>query len=294
MTSYTCWIVDAFSDTPLKGNGCGVIFGADALSTQQMQSVAQELNQSETVFFQSPTDEDADYSIRIFTPSQELPFAGHPTLSAAHAFLESQEDSQRSRLTQQCGIGLVPLTIENNGQTCHITMQQRPPVISAVDSQADLVRDVFVDTDTPLIGPAIVSNTGIPWTVIEVAADMLTGPINYNGLRALSEAINSTDIAFYARTETEEPFIKVRTFFEVSNSFREDPVTGSAQGCIAGALWHHGQIPNGDTFRYTATQGTEIGRHGTVSVVIENTGDVSPDIFVGGSAVTTFKGEIFV
>lgn len=105
--------VDVFAPTTFNGNGLAVVFDADGLDTGQMQAFARWMNQSETVFFISPTESDADYAIRIFTPSIELPFAGHPTLGAAHAWLEAGGEPQvPDQLLQQCPAGLIEVRIE--------------------------------------------------------------------------------------------------------------------------------------------------------------------------------------
>jgi predicted PhzF superfamily epimerase YddE/YHI9 len=100
--------VDVFTSQPFKGNPLAVIFDADALDTAQMQAIARWTNLSETVFLLAPTDERADYRVRIFTTQGELPFAGHPTIGSAHAFLDSGRTPKTpGRLVQECGAGLI-------------------------------------------------------------------------------------------------------------------------------------------------------------------------------------------
>ena len=112
--------VDVFAPTAFNGNGLGVVFNADSLSDEQMQHFAQWMNLAETVFFVEPTDEEADYAIRIFTPSTELPFAGHPTLGAAHAWLESGGEAGPSgHLIQECGSWLIPVRVERESSENH-------------------------------------------------------------------------------------------------------------------------------------------------------------------------------
>ncbi|MHC6177609.1 PhzF family phenazine biosynthesis protein [Glutamicibacter sp. X7] len=107
--------VDVFAPSAFNGNGLALVYAADDLSTAQMQHFAQWMNLSETVFFRTPSSAEADYAIRIFTPSTELPFAGHPTLGAAHAFLEEHPElAGAGMLTQECGAGLVPVRVERD------------------------------------------------------------------------------------------------------------------------------------------------------------------------------------
>ncbi len=112
--------VDVFAPTAFNGNGLGVVFEADHLDSTQMQRFAQWLNLSETVFFVTPTEPEADYAIRIFTPTTELPFAGHPTLGAAHAWLESGgQAGTNGHLLQQCDAGLIQVRIERDASEKH-------------------------------------------------------------------------------------------------------------------------------------------------------------------------------
>jgi len=104
--------VDAFSARQLYGNPAAVVFDADDLPSETMQKIAQEMNLSETVFIVKPTTGEADYRARIFTPKSELPFAGHPTVAAAHALLERIPAlAGKSLLRQECGIGIIPVEV---------------------------------------------------------------------------------------------------------------------------------------------------------------------------------------
>lgn len=113
--------VDVFAPTPFNGNGLAVVFAAEGLSTDQMQDFARWINQSETIFFVPPSDSRADYAIRIFTPSTELPFAGHPTLGAAHAWLEAGgQPANPEQLIQECPAGLIDVRIEREPSNTHL------------------------------------------------------------------------------------------------------------------------------------------------------------------------------
>ncbi|WP_183094699.1 PhzF family phenazine biosynthesis protein, partial [Nocardioides stalactiti] len=101
--------VDVFSTVPLQGNPVAVVHDADGLDEEQMAAFARWTNLSETTFLLTPTDPAADYRLRIFTPGGELPFAGHPTLGSAHAWLEAGGSPKGDGLVQECGVGLVPL-----------------------------------------------------------------------------------------------------------------------------------------------------------------------------------------
>lgn len=118
--AYAYQQVDVFAPTPFNGNGLAVVFGAEDLDAAQMQRFARWMNQSETIFFTTPTESQADYAIRIFTPSTELPFAGHPTLGAAHAWLAAGGvPADGEQLTQQCAGGLIEVRIEREAGEHH-------------------------------------------------------------------------------------------------------------------------------------------------------------------------------
>jgi len=101
--------VDVFTSTPYRGNPVAVVLDADGLTTEQMQRFAHWTNLSETTFVLPPTEPGADYLVRIFTPEEELPFAGHPTLGTCHAWLEAGGVPKADTVVQQCEAGLVPL-----------------------------------------------------------------------------------------------------------------------------------------------------------------------------------------
>ena len=288
------WLVDAFTDHVFSGNGCGVIFDADALSAGEKQSIARELNQSESIFFSSPTDRKADYYIRIFTPTQEIPFAGHPTLTAAHVYLEKFAGSARpTSLVQQCGVGLIPIEINYDGHLPRITMVQQTPTIFNLTPQPEAVADLFHQSSDELKNciPPLLVNTGIDWAVVEVPETWITGAVSLAAVMELCAIWNNNDIAVFAKTSQDPALIKVRAFAPLHNII-EDPVTGSAQGCIAAALCHSGFWGTKSEVSYQASQGAEIGREGKVFIRIDSANTDAPVIRVGGHAVTTLRGSV--
>src|SRR6516162_8441353 len=113
MKSVSFQQVDVFTAVPFKGNPVAVVLDGDTLSSEEMQSIAAWTNLSETTFVCTPTDQRADYRLRIFTPKRELPFAGHPTIGSAHAVLRRGfKPRTAGRLVQECGKGLVDIKID--------------------------------------------------------------------------------------------------------------------------------------------------------------------------------------
>ena len=131
--------VDVFTTVPYRGNPLAVVHDADGLTTEQMQRFANWMNLSETTFVLRPSDSGADYRVRIFTPSVELPFAGHPTLGTAHAWLEAGGQSQREGVVvQECGAGLVPVRRDDGGQLRFAA----PPLVRSGPVDAGLAEQI--------------------------------------------------------------------------------------------------------------------------------------------------------
>ena len=127
--------VDVFTGKPFFGNPVAVVIGADSLEAAQMQRIARWTNLSETTFLLKPTQAGADYRLRIFTPHQELPFAGHPTVGSAHAALESgYATAENGKLRQECGAGVLDLSIEDAGGVRRIYVRAPAPKVQAVET----------------------------------------------------------------------------------------------------------------------------------------------------------------
>src|SRR5687767_12398674 len=147
--------VDVFTDRPFYGNPVAVVIGAEALGTAEMQRIAGWTNLSETTFLLKSTR--ADYRLRIFSPRQELPFAGHPTVGSAHAALESGFVPRKKNLTQECGAGIIALTLEDDGR---IFLTGPKPKMDEVKGPIPSI---------PTAGRLIKVNVGPTWIVGEVS-----------------------------------------------------------------------------------------------------------------------------
>jgi len=268
--------VDVFTATALRGNALAVVHGADALDDERMQQLARWTNLSETTFLLAPTDARADYRVRIFTPTGELPFAGHPTLGSCHAWLGRGGVAQRSgAIVQQCAVGLV--RIRSDGEALAFAA----PPLARQEVAAD-------DLD------AVLAALGVGRERLLAAQWLKNGP---NWLTLLLDSAAtvlalSPDAAKMARFATvgvvgAHP-VGTACAFEVRGfvcqpALHEDPVTGSLNAGIAEWLIGAGRAPD----RYVAAQGARLGRAGRVRVVRE--GD---DFWIGGESVTCIRGEI--
>jgi PhzF family phenazine biosynthesis protein len=267
--------VDVFTERPFRGNPVAVVIGGEALDTETMQRIARWTNLSETTFLLE--SERADYRLRIFTPLQELPFAGHPTIGSAHAALEAGFVPRKARLTQECGAGILELSVEERmifvrGPQASIDEVPAREVASALGAPVGNLRRIDV-------GPV--------WVVGEVAsAGILAGlQPDMAALARLSEAFKATGITLFAASGERGAAIHVRSFAP-AHGVPEDPVCGSGNLSVAFYLRHSGQT---DRFgeRYVARQGMQLGRDGRVSVRIDADG-----IRIGGASVTCVDGSL--
>jgi PhzF family phenazine biosynthesis protein len=266
--------VDVFASEPLKGNPVAVVHDADGIGEEEMRGFANWTNLSETTFLLSATHPEADYRLRIFTPSEELPFAGHPTIGSAHAWLEAGGAPRSAdELVQECGAGLLrirrrerlafaapPLLREGS-----VTDAEREQILTALD----LGDDDVVDLSWGDNGPG--------WVVVLMrdAASVLAVRPNWASFGGLDVGV----VGPYPHGS--ECAVEVRAFCP-SIGVVEDPVTGSLNASI-------GQWLAGDRLptSYVASQGTALGRAGRVHV--EKDGDT---VWVGGDAATTIKGSV--
>lgn len=258
--------VDVFSRVPFRGNPVAVVLDAEGLSDEDMARFANWTNLSETTFVLPPTDDRADYRLRIFTPSRELPFAGHPTLGSAAAWLASGGTPQRAdSIVQECGVGLVEL---RRGS------ESGPPAGSPFTAELafaapDLLRSGPLDEEfvaqiatalgidrAEILDHAWVDN-GPGWAAVRLdsAEKVLALTPDFS---AIPDAKLGVVGAHPADSEHE---YEVRAFVP-GVGVAEDPVTGSLNASVAQWLTGQGLVPDS----YTATQGTAIGRAGVISI----------------------------
>jgi PhzF family phenazine biosynthesis protein len=270
--------VDVFTDEPYRGNPLAVVHGADALSSEQMQRVANWTNLSETAFLLTPSRPDADYRVRIFTPAAELPFAGHPTIGSCHAWLEAAGaavgDAVGDEIVQECGAGLVRVR-RTDGRLAFAApplLRSGPvdeSVLGCVVAALGIRHEDVVDAEWIDNGPGWVG------VLLRDAAAVL----------ALRPGVVDLDIGVAGLHPAGSPSaIEVRAFFPKDGATVEDPVTGSLNASLAGWLLRTGRV----RAPYVATQGTALGRAGRVHV---STGDDGV-LWVGGDAVTCIIGSI--
>jgi PhzF family phenazine biosynthesis protein len=275
MPTFSFQQVDVFTAVALKGNPLAVVLGADGLSDAQMASLADWTNLSETTFLLKPTKADADYRVRIFTPTRELPFAGHPTLGSCHAWLGAGHKPKGEFVVQECGAGLI--RIKRDGDRLAFAA---PPLkrAGAVDAPTlnKIASGLRIAPET--IKAANWCDNGPGWVAVLLSTrdEVLALQPDYSVLAGQSMGV----VAPWSAIDGKDAQFEVRAFTQRGT---EDPVTGSLNAGLAQWLIGSGLAPDS----YIASQGTVLGRDGRVHV--DKVGD---DIWVGGKTVTCVEGKL--
>ncbi|HLU40417.1 MAG TPA: PhzF family phenazine biosynthesis protein [Planctomycetota bacterium] len=294
--------VDVFTDRPFGGNPLAVFPHADEVDAETMQAIAREMNLSETVFCLRPSAPDAEVRMRIFTVNRELPLAGHPVVGA-HFVLATTGRYQlaqgRNVVRGQLEAGVLPVEIlVEEGEVREVLMTQRSPSFAPAFKDVALVGEALgleVDDLCPADLPIRLVDTGVPWLIVPVrdlrALRRVTP--NFQACTLLAERAGSE--TFYAFTqETEDPTCAVRArhvwFGRVTPG--EDPVTGSAAGCLGAYLVHENVLLAAPTAEVRIEQGVEIGRPGVVDAFVDVEGKRIQRVRVGGRAVHVGDGEL--
>ncbi|NOT27168.1 MAG: PhzF family phenazine biosynthesis protein [Acidobacteria bacterium] len=277
--------VDVFTAVPFKGNPVAVILEGDALTAGEMQTIARWTNLSETTFVCSPTDPSADYRLRIFTPKNELPFAGHPTIGSAHAVLrQGRTPKTAGRLVQQCGKGLIQ--IEHDGERGFFALPT-PRFVDGGEQLRDGLAHALGVAPSALRSITTV-DVGPVWITVEMlSADaVLALTPDMGGLCTLMPDGRTGVTVFGLHDPAEEADIEVRSFAP-GEGVPEDPVCGSGNGCVAAVVRQRRLIAKRE---YQARQGRCLGRDGRIAIRFADDGT----IWVGGQAVTCVEGVLTV
>jgi len=289
--------VDAFTNRPLYGNPAAVVFDADDIPAETMQKIAREMNLSETVFILKPSVPDADYRVRIFTPINELPFAGHPTVAAAHSVLARYADrANATLLRQECGIGIVPVDVlPAAGGGKLLRMTQGAPVHHEATLSRDVMAQMLGCAEADLAdSPFEVVSTGVPWLIVELARfEAISGLHPDQGLIAREcKALRAAGLTVFVERGDGGPVrLRVRTFAP-GEGVPEDPVCGSGNGSVTAFIARH-KHPEQASGSYVAEQGIEIGRDGEVHASWEREGEALR-VRIGGEAAVAASGQLFL
>jgi PhzF family phenazine biosynthesis protein len=276
--------LDVFASEPGRGNPLAVVLDAGDLEGATMQAIAAWLNLSETTFVLPPTQAGADYRLRIFTPRQELPFAGHPSVGTAHAVLERGLVTPRDgRLVQQCGAGLLPIRVDGEGEQRRLHVRAPRGVERTADPA--IILPSLHSARLGALRPVIIDN-GPRWWCIELANEAAVRTLvpDLQAMTKASVATNAVGIAVFARCPG-EPYALVVRAFVPADGIPEDPVTGSANAAISAWLYANGTLP---AQSFLSSQGREVGRDGIVECAVDTDGDV----WIGGQTQTVIEGVL--
>jgi trans-2,3-dihydro-3-hydroxyanthranilate isomerase len=288
--------VDAFTDRALGGNPCAVVFDADDLSPESMLAIAREMNLSETAFVVK--SKVADFGARYFTPAEEIPMAGHPTIATVFALIETRRlrpAGTRVTITLELRVGPIRVDIYSHNHVVEqIVMSQRKPQFLRTYDAAEIAPVFGLAVDDMLPGSPIQTvSTGTPQLMMLVR--------NHEALRRIQVDVRAY-MSLRERADFFSPHLfclqgvtpEGRTFarhFGVPPDTPEDPFTGSATGGMAAYLWHYGLL---DEPGFVAEQGHWMHRPGKAFVEVVGPREDIETVKVGGTAVTVMRGELLL
>lgn len=286
--------IDAFTVKAYSGNPCAVVFGADHLSDSSMQKIAQEMNLSETAFILRTNK--ADFRARYFTPSYEIPLAGHPTIATIQALITNgQIPIEEKKFTVHLELQVVVITVEievTDSNQYLITMSQmKPEFLKTYDPESVLSSFGLTQDDMLENYPIMTVSTGTPQLMIPIKSleSLKKAKLNiekYEILLSNSDFMSSHLFVVQGVTEEGDTFAR---HLSLPTDIAEDPFTGSATGGMAAYLWHHNLIKNS---KLVAEQGHWMGRPGKAFVEVIGTSEEIETVKVGGYAAHVFQGKI--
>lgn len=281
MATYRYFVVDVFTDTPLEGNPLAVFPDPQGLSDELMQKIARELNLAETAFLFPPSSPEFAANVRIFTPQNEMKFAGHPTIGSAYILAQlGRVPRDDGNIVLEEKIGPVPVRFENAPNGLMIWLTTPPITFGAVYDRAQCAKAVQLEAADLLDAPPQYVTAGNPNIYIPVrdrdAVDRAY--CDRSGSKLLSPDEPVCIFVF-----TPAPYGAYSRMFAPELGVPEDPATGSATGPLAAYMMKLGLVPQRDGTRFYSEQGVKMGRRSVLHVVIR--GDSGRDgIEIGGMA----------
>lgn len=295
---------DVFTSQPFGGNPVAVIPEAQGLSDDLLQQIAREMNLSETVFVFPPTEPAAVVRLRIFTPTQEIPFAGHPVLGTFFILAELGIISVKepvTRVMQECNIGLFPVELHaEDGQVEQVVMTQpKPEFLGPVDETEDLYKiagalglskHVIADTKWPVE----VVSTGLPVMIVPVRTLTAVRSIrpDATAIMDMCRRFGTNGIMVFTTVTVESSATVHTRMFAPSIGILEDPATGSASGALGAYLVQNGVVDVAPTTEIISEQGYEIDRPSRIYIRVDSDDDIIQSVRVGGRCVRVLEGTL--
>jgi trans-2,3-dihydro-3-hydroxyanthranilate isomerase len=296
MPAYPFLQVDAFTDRPLAGNPCAVLFETDDLDEATMLAIAREMNLSETAFVRR--SQVADFGVRYFTPAEEIPLAGHPTIATTFALVDTGRlalSGGRTALTLELRVGPLPVEIyASQGRIQRIVMTQKKPAFLATYDPGEIMPVFGLAREDLLPGvPIQTVSTGTPQLMIPLRNREALRRVQvdfpaYAALRARADFFSPHLFCLGGATETGQTFAR---HFGLPPDTPEDPFTGSATGGMGAYLWHYKLI---DRPNFIAEQGHWMNRPGQGTVEIVGSRADIETVRVGGGAAVVLRGEMLL
>ncbi len=293
---YTC---DVFTDQRFGGNQLAVLPEASGLNDKQMQQIAREFNFSESTFV-LPADEGSTRKVQIFTPTREVPFAGHPNIGTAFVLATAGEFGEIGESTEvvfEEKAGLVRISIRKSDQGA-ISCELKAPQVFSLGKElpAEMVAEALCLSASEIvtdIHSPIVASVGLPFLMVELRdrSVLQKAGINPIGFERIADQGVMPDIHLYVRSDDEFD-IRARMFAPL-DGVPEDPATGSANCALAGLLAHYHESTSGH-FEWRIAQGVEMGRPSLLQARAEKTANKVLSTWIGGSCVLVSEGHIYI
>jgi trans-2,3-dihydro-3-hydroxyanthranilate isomerase len=292
---------DVFTDRPFTGNPLAIISDGSGLTSDEMQAIAREMNLSETTFVLPPSDPKADFRLRIFTPSSELPLAGHPVVGTFFVLAQRGRISLNegsNRILQECGAGTLPVDIHcRKGQVERVIMTQMPPVFGKEFADRKLLAasvGLAEDRILPEALPAQLVSTGLPQLMVPAKAleDLKQIEVDLGSMRQVFRKLETACFMIFTR-ETVRPESTVHArMFAPFLGVPEDPATGSACGALGAYLVRRSVVEASPTAHILVEQGYEMGRPSAIHVEVDGRDGEPVEVRVGGQAVEVAEGVL--
>ncbi len=290
MKNLPFYIVDVFAEKKFAGNQLAVFRNAAGLASEEMQQLAREINFSETTFILSDTPNNGGFDVRIFTPGEEVPFAGHPTLGTAHVIRNEILKGDADKVVLNLKVGQIPVTFSADG---YAWMKQIEPVFGQQHSAETLAPILGLDVaDLDERFPIQEVSTGLPFFIVPLKNIVALKKARVDKLKCfayIKDTVAKGILIFCPETHEPQNNLSVRVFVDYYG-VPEDPATGSGNGCLAGYLVKHRYFAK-PSIDLKSEQGYEIGRPALLLLRAEQT-NTSISIAVGGKSVIVARGEL--
>lgn len=286
-------ICDVFTGRMFSGNQLAVLTDARGLDDPTMQSIAREFNFSETTFVTPPADQRHTARVRIFTPSRELPFAGHPTVGTAFVLASIGVAQDSSELVLEENVGAVPVRIErDNGKIvrCTFTSARLPERIAATPPSARVLAEMLQLSAEEVVAPAEVWSCGVPYLIVPVASPDALMRVQLDLAQWRASLAGFVTHEVYPIAQIDQSTWRVR-MFAPGAGVAEDPATGSAAAALAGWLVRHAPSQSGAR-RWTILQGEAIGRPSRIELAADVRDGAITAVRVGGASVMVSEGVL--